>query len=123
MLHEEEVLECQDKEDLITVGWIHTHPTQGCFLSSVDVHTQFPFQLLLPEAIAIVCAPTQTPNFGVFRLTDPPGMDIISQCKIAAPFHPHPSSALIYKVYLFMIYSRIFPNRITAILCLTELFH
>ena len=34
-----------------------THPTQTAFLSSVDLHTHFPYQQLMPEAIAIVCAP------------------------------------------------------------------
>lgn len=34
-----------------------THPTQTAFLSSVDLHTHCSYQLMLPEAIAIVCAP------------------------------------------------------------------
>jgi len=34
-----------------------THPTQTAFLSSVDQHTHWPYQKLLPEAIAIVCSP------------------------------------------------------------------
>jgi len=34
-----------------------THPTQTAFLSSVDLHTHSSYQLMLPEAIAIVCAP------------------------------------------------------------------
>lgn len=44
----------------------------------------------MPEAVAIVCAPSKSPSFGVFRLTDPPGIGVISKCKISAPFHPHP---------------------------------
>ncbi|XP_050694007.1 STAM-binding protein-like isoform X3 [Eriocheir sinensis] len=36
---EEELFDHQDKLDLITIGWIHTHPTQTAFLSSVDLHT------------------------------------------------------------------------------------
>ncbi|KAI8972275.1 hypothetical protein BDB01DRAFT_474916 [Pilobolus umbonatus] len=88
--NEEELFDVQDKHDLLTFGWIHTHPTQSCFLSSVDLHTHCSYQLMLPEAIAIVCAPSQTPNFGVFRLTDPPGLDIISNCKKQPAFHPHP---------------------------------
>ena len=27
------------------LGWIHTHPTQTCFLSSIDVHTQSGYQV------------------------------------------------------------------------------
>ncbi|XP_050296152.1 STAM-binding protein-like isoform X2 [Anthonomus grandis grandis] len=51
--NEEEIFDYQDQHNLITIGWIHTHPTQTAFLSSVDLHTQCPYQLLMPEAIAI----------------------------------------------------------------------
>ncbi|KAI8368045.1 hypothetical protein BD560DRAFT_399150 [Blakeslea trispora] len=88
--NEEELFDIQDKHDLLTFGWIHTHPTQSCFLSSVDLHTHCSYQLMLPEAIAIVCAPLHKPNFGVFRLTDPPGLDVISECRQTPAFHPHP---------------------------------
>ncbi|KAI8641468.1 hypothetical protein BD408DRAFT_418087 [Parasitella parasitica] len=88
--NEEDLFDIQDKHDLLTFGWIHTHPTQSCFLSSVDLHTHCSYQLMLPEAIAIVCAPAQKPNFGIFRLTDPPGLDVISNCKKTPAFHPHP---------------------------------
>ncbi|KAG1618595.1 hypothetical protein G6F46_003798 [Rhizopus delemar] len=88
--NEEELFDIQDKHDLLTFGWIHTHPTQSCFLSSVDLHTHCSYQLMLPEAIAIVCSPSQSPDFGIFRLTDPPGLDIISNCKKQPAFHPHP---------------------------------
>ncbi|KAI9262485.1 hypothetical protein EDC94DRAFT_608264 [Helicostylum pulchrum] len=88
--NEEDLFDIQDKHDLLTFGWIHTHPTQSCFLSSVDLHTHCSYQLMLPEAIAIVCAPAHTPNFGIFRLTDPPGLDVISNCKKTPAFHPHP---------------------------------
>jgi len=42
--------------ELIQLGWIHTHPSQTAFLSSVDMATQFSCQTLLPEALAIVCS-------------------------------------------------------------------
>ena len=85
---EEELWMAQDSRDLLTLGWIHTHPTQTCFMSSVDVHTHVSFQLQLAEAIAIVVAPTQRPNFGVFRLTDPPGLGTITECPRRG-FHTH----------------------------------
>ncbi|KAI9920638.1 hypothetical protein PsorP6_000186 [Peronosclerospora sorghi] len=50
--------------ELLTLVWIHTHPKQNWFLSSVDVHTQCGFQSILPEAVAIVVAhndPQKTP--------------------------------------------------------------
>ncbi|KAI8062550.1 hypothetical protein BC940DRAFT_308532 [Gongronella butleri] len=87
--NEEELFEYQDTHDLLTFGWIHTHPSQSCFLSSVDLHTHCSYQLMLPEAIAIVCAPKHDPNYGIFRLTDPPGLEVISNCRIQRAFHPH----------------------------------
>eukprot|EP00842_Homolaphlyctis_polyrhiza_P002833 jgi/Hompol1/3550/HPOL_006605-RA len=44
---------------------------------------------MLPEAIAIVMAPSKTPSQGIFRLTDPPGMDVIAACRNPQMFHPH----------------------------------
>lgn len=55
---EMEVFETQSKLDLLTFGWIHTHPSQSAFLSSVDLHTHYAYQMSIPEAIAIVCAPS-----------------------------------------------------------------
>ncbi|KAK7753353.1 hypothetical protein SLS62_004643 [Diatrype stigma] len=48
--------------DLLILGWIHTHPTQTCFMSSRDLHTQASYQVMLPESIAIVCAPKFQPS-------------------------------------------------------------
>lgn len=42
--------------NLVQLGWIHTHPSQTAFLSSVDMHTQFGIQMLMPQAVAIVCS-------------------------------------------------------------------
>lgn len=78
-----------DKEDLIQLGWIHTHPTQTCFMSSRDLHTQAGYQIMLPESIAIVCAPTDNPSYGIFRLTNPPGLPHVLQCTQTTTFHPH----------------------------------
>jgi len=35
--------------DLLALGWIHTHPSQKCFLSSVDVHTHCAYQIMMAE--------------------------------------------------------------------------
>lgn len=56
--NEEEIFIYQDQHNLITLGWIHTHPSQTAFLSSIDLHTHCPYQMMMSEAIAIVCAPT-----------------------------------------------------------------
>ncbi|KAL6114874.1 stambp [Pungitius sinensis] len=84
--NEEELFLIQDQYDLITLGWIHTHPTQTAFLSSVDLHTHCSYQMMLPEAIAIVCSPKFN-EIGYFRLTDR-GTHEISTCKQKG-FHPH----------------------------------
>ena len=34
-----------------------THPSQTAFMSSVDLHCHCSYQIMLDEAIAIVCAP------------------------------------------------------------------
>uniref|UniRef100_A0A8C1U8S5 STAM binding protein b n=1 Tax=Cyprinus carpio TaxID=7962 RepID=A0A8C1U8S5_CYPCA len=85
--NEEELFLVQDQYDLITLGWIHTHPTQTAFLSSVDLHTHCSYQMMLPESIAIVCSPKFNET-GYFRLTDY-GMEEISTCSQKG-FHPHP---------------------------------
>ncbi|KAI8811327.1 hypothetical protein BJ742DRAFT_797268 [Cladochytrium replicatum] len=95
--NEEELFEYQDKHDLMTMGWIHTHPTQTCFMSSVDLHTHCSYQLMLPEAIAIVLSPRHNPSHGVFRLTDPPGLDTITNCNDKNMFHPHPDGLQLYR--------------------------
>ncbi|KXN82912.1 hypothetical protein AN958_02050 [Leucoagaricus sp. SymC.cos] len=87
---EEQVLSFTEERSLITLGWIHTHPSQSCFMSSVDLHTHSGFQQMLPESVAVVCAPKSNPNFGIFRLTDPPGLQAILNCKENEAFHPHP---------------------------------
>jgi STAM-binding protein len=52
-----------DSEDLMVLGWIHTHPTQTCFMSSRDLHTHCGYQVMMPESIAIVCAPSKNPSY------------------------------------------------------------
>ncbi|KAJ4287114.1 hypothetical protein N0V88_007736 [Collariella sp. IMI 366227] len=77
------------ENDLIVIGWIHTHPTQTCFMSSRDLHTQAGYQVMMPESIAIVCAPRHEPSFGIFRLTNPPGLPHILSCQRSETFHQH----------------------------------
>ncbi|ETK89400.1 hypothetical protein, variant 6 [Phytophthora nicotianae P10297] len=96
MTNEEELYDFCFSNELLTLGWIHTHPKQDCFLSSVDVHTQCGFQSILPEAVAIVVAPSDPrKNVGVFRLTEPSGLQLIQNCNLTG-FHTHPSHVEIY---------------------------
>ncbi|KAJ2894142.1 hypothetical protein MKZ38_007907 [Zalerion maritima] len=88
--NEEEMLTHCDENELLVFGWIHTHPTQTCFLSSRDLHTHMGHQLTLAESVAIVCSPRQPEyKYDIFRLTDPPGKQAILQCGRDGIFHPH----------------------------------
>lgn len=51
-----------DGANMTVCGWIHTHPSQTCFLSSRDLHTSVGYQVMLPESVAIVCAPSKSPE-------------------------------------------------------------
>ncbi|RMZ74868.1 hypothetical protein DV737_g5654, partial [Chaetothyriales sp. CBS 132003] len=94
MTNEAQLFDYVDSEDLIILGWIHTHPTQTCFMSSRDLHTHAGYQVMLAESVAIVCAPSKGDtlhggDWGVFRLTDPPGKKSILECRNTGIFHPH----------------------------------
>ncbi|XP_046378924.1 STAM-binding protein-like A [Haliotis rufescens] len=87
MENEIDLIDYQDKYNLINLGWIHTHPTQTAFLSSVDLHSHYPYQIMLPEAIAIVCSPKYNET-GIFRLTNDRGIAEIGGCSQPG-FHYH----------------------------------
>ena len=94
--NDEETGNYQIENGLQPLGWIHTHPVQDCFLSSVDLHMQYAHQMILPEAISIVCAPRKEPNLGIFNLSQE-GYQIIKECRQGISFHPHLESN-IYQV-------------------------
>ena len=48
-----EKLQRTGRQEMV-VGWYHSHPGFGCWLSSVDVNTQQSFEALHPRAIAVV---------------------------------------------------------------------
>ena len=88
---------------LQVLGWIHTHPTQTAFLSSVDLHTQFGYQALLPEAAAVVCAPIYGVNKWL-RLT-PEGMKLVGDCTFRG-FHEHVSKSRLFTQALGVEYTQ-----------------
>ncbi len=59
----------------MVVGWYHSHPGFGCWLSGVDVHTQQSFEALNKRAVAVVIDPIQSVKGKVvidaFRLISP----------------------------------------------------
>ncbi|KAL7241023.1 hypothetical protein ACSBR2_006612 [Camellia fascicularis] len=67
-LNEEEIFAIQNEQSLYPVGWIH---------------------MMVPEAVAIVMAPTDNSRaYGIFRLSDPSGMNVLKECKETG-YHPH----------------------------------
>ncbi|KAG5370177.1 26S proteasome regulatory subunit RPN11 [Yarrowia sp. C11] len=50
----------QTGRDQMVVGWYHSHPGFGCWLSSVDINTQQSFEQLNKRAVAVVVDPIQS---------------------------------------------------------------
>ncbi|VDL57388.1 unnamed protein product [Hymenolepis diminuta] len=92
--NEEELLECIESSRLIVLGWIHTHPSQTAFMSSMDLHCQLSYQLMLPEAIAVVCSPRFN-EIEYFSLTPDYGLGFILQCQQTG-FHEHSATSDLY---------------------------
>jgi len=92
-LCEEELIGVQEKYGVVTLGWIHSHPSQTCFLSSVDMHCQLSYQIMMPNAVAIVYAPTDTTQ--TFSLTKK-GIDVLSKCSCQG-FHRHEGASGLYE--------------------------
>merc|ERR1711970_953128 len=59
----------------MVVGWYHSHPGFGCWLSGVDINTQQSFEQLNQRAVAVVVDPIQSVKGKVvidaFRLISP----------------------------------------------------
>jgi len=59
----------------MVVGWYHSHPGFGCWLSSTDINTQSSFEALNSRAVAVVIDPIQSVKGKVvidcFRLINP----------------------------------------------------
>jgi len=59
----------------MVVGWYHSHPGFGCWLSGVDINTQQSFEALNKRAVAVVVDPIQSVKGKVvidaFRLINP----------------------------------------------------
>ena len=44
----------------VVVGWYHSHPGFGCWMSGVDQNTQKSFEMLHERAVAVVVDPVQS---------------------------------------------------------------
>lgn len=58
----------------MVVGWYHSHPGFGCWLSGVDINTQQSFEALSARAVAVVVDPIQSvkgqPFIGILKSID-----------------------------------------------------
>ena len=58
----------------VIVGWAHTHPGLGLFLSGTDIRTQQMYQRMHPKAFALVLDPTKISSkfsgFNIYRLDE-----------------------------------------------------
>jgi 26S proteasome regulatory subunit N11 len=54
-----ELLKQTERQEKV-VGWYHSHPGFGCWLSGVDMNTQQSFERLNPRAVAVVVDPIQS---------------------------------------------------------------
>jgi len=92
---DEDLFEFSEYCNGVCLGWIHTHPSQTAFLSSVDMHTHYPNQLILPESVAIVCS-DKYKETGYFMLTPEHGMKVIGNCRLKG-FHPHQNNPPLFE--------------------------
>ena len=64
----------------IVVGWYHSHPGFGCWLSSTDINTQKTFEQQVPRTVAVVVDPIQSVRGKVvidaFRTYGGAGLDL-----------------------------------------------
>merc|ERR550514_2301311 len=69
-----DMLKQTGREEMV-VGWYHSHPGFGCWLSGVDVNTAQSFEQLNSRAVAIVVDPVQSVKGKVvidaFRIINP----------------------------------------------------
>ena len=50
------------------MGWYHSHPSYGCWLSGIDVATSHRHQMVNDPFLAIVVDPIKSINFRIFSL-------------------------------------------------------
>ena len=91
---EEDIVNFHEQESTLTLGWIHTHPKQTSFLSSLDLHTQCGFEMQFASAVAIVCS-IEKNKTSYFSLTEY-GRKVIHDCRNTG-FHEHSQTKSLYQ--------------------------
>ena len=59
----------EGNENQSIVGWYHSHPRLGVFMSGTDVRTQTNYQAYFPHAVGLVIDPSKS-DFKVFQVSD-----------------------------------------------------
>ena len=71
------------QDDLVVVSWIHSHVRGAkCFFSSIDVHSQYSYELfhdVILGGVFEIDIHNNCPNFDFYRLT-PEGKEIVGAC-------------------------------------------
>lgn len=66
------------------VGWYHSHPSMGCFLSSPDLETARSYEQLLPRSVSVVVDPCRS----VLGRVDIEAFRTVDQSVLIAPGQP-----------------------------------
>ncbi len=62
------------------VGWYHSHPSFGCWLSGIDVNTQEQFQISTDPFLAIVVDPIKSVALRTCRVMQKRSTSLRSEC-------------------------------------------
>jgi len=73
----------------IIVGWYHSHPGFGCWLSGVDINTQQNFEFLNKRSVAVVIDPVQSVR----------GKVIIEAYRLNSPISRNPETREVTSIY------------------------
>ena len=80
-------------------AWIHSHVRGNqCFFSSVDLHTQYAFELTVPHILGLVIElnASEMVSFDFYKLSES-GKSHIANCNATNGLHPECSSSQFYQ--------------------------
>ena len=81
----------------IVVGWYHSHPGFGCWLSNVDVNTSQSFEQLNPRSVAVVVDPVQSVKGKVSFWI------VSSLVSLPSPLHPQLSCSTLRTLFVPLV--------------------
>uniref|UniRef100_A0A1I8C0P7 COP9 signalosome complex subunit 5 n=1 Tax=Meloidogyne hapla TaxID=6305 RepID=A0A1I8C0P7_MELHA len=81
----------------MVVGWYHSHPGFGCWLSGVDINTQQSFEQLSNRAVAVVVDPIQSVKGKVWLL-----FQLLIKIRV---YYSIPDAKVWHKIYIIRFVS------------------